>query len=117
VVHVASLVLGTQDSNGLRLSDSARVPRVVVCDEAGKRLADDEADVKWQTRFVTLGTARAVKNHDVVGMAEDDVARDRVRDDLLDPAQFEIGVEHHKPLGCLERNDFAVVAVGERVAT
>ena len=46
VVDVAAVVLGCQDLNRLIRTDPARPVGLVLADKAGKRLADDEADVQ-----------------------------------------------------------------------
>ena len=59
------------------------------------------------------GAAGAVQRDDMVGMLQHDVARQRVGDDLLQVAQVDILLDGDELGGRLERDDLAVIRVGE----
>ena len=67
VVHVAARVLGLEDGHRLRAGDGARALRVVLEDEAGEGLADDQADVQWQAGVLARDAAGAIEHHQVFG--------------------------------------------------
>src|SRR5450756_400275 len=82
VAHVAAFVLGPQDLHRLILADPARLVRMVLPDEGGERLAYYQAHIQWQARLGPVGTARALQGDDVIGILQDQIARQVVGDDL-----------------------------------
>ena len=116
VVHVAALVLGLRISTAS--SDVIRrdAVGVVVADEAGKRFADDQADVQRQAR-ICRAPARQGQSSATMwsGLLQHDVARRRVRDDLLQvTARLDVSFRPgHEPGGRVQRDDLAVVGIGK----
>ena len=78
-MDVAALVLGGQDLDRLVRADPARPVGLVLADEAGKRLADDQADVQRQARLCARGAAGALQRDDMVGVLQHDVPREARR--------------------------------------
>ncbi len=79
-------------------------------------LTDDQADVQRETGVRAGGAARAFQRDDVIGVAQHDVARQRIRHDVFQIAEFDVAVYPHQLARRFERDDFAVIGVGKRVA-
>ncbi len=62
MMDVAALVLRLQDGDRFIPGDPARALRLVLADEAGKRVADDQANIHRKAWMLTRSTARAVED-------------------------------------------------------
>ncbi len=113
VVHVAAFVLGAQDLHRLFRRDPAGTVRVVLGDETGERLADNEADVERLAGIGARGAAGALQDHDVIGVLQHDVAGAGVGEYLLQVGQADLFLDGDQLLGCLQWHDLAVVSIGE----
>ena len=85
----------------------------MLADEAGKRFADDQADVQGQARIRARGAAGARHGDDMVGVLQHDVPRRRVGDDMLQIAEIDVLLDSDELGGCRQRDDLAVVGIGE----
>lgn len=106
-------VLRSQNLDCLLGGDPARPAALVLGDQAGERLTDDEAHVQGQARVRAGRTARAFQRNDMIGMLQHNLARQRIGDDVLQIAQRHIPVHAHPLFRGIQRDHLAVVSVGE----
>ena len=86
---------------------------MVLDDEPGEGLADDEANVEGLTGIGAAGATGTIEDGDVIGVLEDDVPGTRVGDDLLQIGQTDFLADAHQLGGMLEGHDLPVIAVSE----
>lgn len=113
VVDVAAGIFGAQDVDRFLGSDPAGALGMVFFDEAGERVADDQADIQRQAGIFARGAAGAVQGQDVLGVLENEIARLGIRNDFFQARKLDRFVDGYQLGGSLERNDFAVIAFGK----
>ena len=102
-----------EDVHRLLGVDPARAARVVLGDETGERLADDQADIQRQAGMGARDAARAIQDDDMLRVLQDDVAGARVGDDALQVGDMYILVDSHQLRGGFQRHDLAMISIGK----
>lgn len=92
-MHMPALIFGAQNFDSLFGAEPTRTFWVLFDDEAGERLAYDQAYVQGQARVGARYTTRAVERHEVCGILQHDVAGAGVGDDLFQIGQPNILVD------------------------
>ncbi len=113
MVHISALPAGGEHGEGFLRRNPTAAPRVMIGDERGERLADDDADIERQAGVRPCAAAGAVEENQVVGVFEDQIARPRVGEDRFQPGQVKRFLQRHQTSGGRRQDDLAVVAVGE----
>ncbi len=86
---------------------------MVVGNQTGEGLADDQADVQGQAGILAGRPAGTFQDGDVIRVLQDDVAGALVRDDVLQVGQTDVLLDADQLRGSFQRDDLAVVGVGE----
>jgi hypothetical protein len=113
VVHVAAFVLGLQNVYCFSLADPSGSPRVVLGDKAGKRLANDKANVQRLAGMGSRGPAGTLQDHDVIRMMQHNIAGASVGNNLLQVGQVDLPIYNYQAAGCCQRYDLSVVSIGK----
>jgi len=113
VVNVTALVLSSQNLRSFLLADPSRATGVVLVDKAGKRLANDQANVQRLARVGTHTTAGTFQDYDVVRVLQDDVAGCGVGYCLFQVPNGDILFNHDQLPGGLEGHDLTMVTIGK----
>ena len=74
---------------------------MVLGNKAGKGLANDQAHIQGQTGIGAYGPAWAVKDYNVVGIAEHEVTGQHIGDHAFQVAHVNVLADGHQPLGAL----------------
>ncbi len=111
VVDVVALVFPKQDILSFLRRDTARTAGVMLDDQAGKWLANDQAHIQRQAGVGAGAAAGAFEGGDVIGVLQDDVAGERVGDDFFQVGQANVFLDGHELAGSFQWNHFAVVRI------
>jgi hypothetical protein len=83
VVDVAALVLSAQDVHSLAGRNPSGTTAVVLDNEAGKRLPNDQANIQRQTRLRPRGATGTLERYNVIRVLHHNIASQSIGDHVL----------------------------------
>jgi hypothetical protein len=87
--------------------------RMMINNEARKRLTHNQTDLEGQARVGSRGATRTLKRYNMARIFEDDVACEGVRDHMLQILQLDLFLHHNQLASGIRGQDFAMVSVSE----
>ena len=111
-MHVAAPVLGFEQLNRFCSGQPAAVCRVMLQDEIDERLTDDHAHLGRLTRIGACTAAGAVQGDNLRQALQHQIARYRIRQNVLHILQRDRDLHADQPFGDCGRHDLAMVGIG-----